>query len=126
MVIEYAHALAKSTEGTSKDQAKIYVARLVEILKREGKLKALPQILREFKRIIEQRNAKTPTLTVAQKKDAANATKELKAILKEAVVSDSVVDDSIIGGWRYVGRDTLVDNSYKTALIDLYRNITRT
>lgn len=125
MVVEYAHALKKSTTGATKQQLTKRFDAFLELLKNEGKLKALPAILKELQRLDEQEQAQAPTLYVASKKAETRAKRELKEALEEKSTPTVATDETLIGGWRFVGGDTLVDRSYKTALIKLYRNITK-
>jgi len=127
MPIEYAQALENSLEGvTSEAQATERVNALVTVLKNAGKLKALPAILREFKRMQLRKTAQRATLTIAHKDTEQVARAELAARLTEKTVGDIsiAIDENLIGGWRYVDHDTLVDTSYKAGLLELYRKIT--
>lgn len=127
MPTEYAHALYHSLKDvTSEAEVTTRMSALMRVLRKAGKMKALPTILREFTRIHERNAARQATLTVARETDLPTARAALAARLPGAH-SDvaAVVDDTLIGGWRYVHHDTLIDTSHKAALLALYRRITK-
>jgi len=128
MPVEYAHALSHSLANvTEKQDALDRVDSLVYSLRESGKLKALPAILKEYERIEAKKTSVKPTIEVASEKDKDNALQELmeklNATPKNIVVE---VKDNLIGGWRYTDKDTIIDESYRAALLKLYRNITTT
>lgn len=127
MPTEYAHALYRSTkELTTKKEIVARVESLVDVLRTEGKMKALPGIVREYERIQASHSAGNPTLTVAKEADTKRALAELKKHLENKKADTQVViDETLIGGWRYSDKDTLLDTSYKNALLELYRRITK-
>lgn len=126
MPIEYAHALHNSLKGVTKDsEVNNYVDALISTLKKSGKLKALPSILREFERIQLKKNSHKPKLTIANESHKAGALKELEGKIAGSSSDITItIDQNIVGGWRYENNDTLLDTSYKAALIELYRRIT--
>ena len=126
MPLEYAHALHNALKKAStKNEATSHVDALVATLKDSGKLKALPAILREYQRIQLRKNAQKPTLTLSAKEKESEALKELEQKLGEKVSDVAIAtDENLVGGWRYVHHDTLIDASYKTALLELYRRVT--
>lgn len=117
---EYAHALSSSlARGT--DEAKL-VDGLVKHLKEEGRMKLLPGIVRELKRLQSETGKLLPSLEIASEGDRASAI----AGAKEAgiIVDDVTVNPSLIKGWRARSGGVLVDRSAKQALVDLYQKIT--
>lgn len=127
MPIEYAHALNRSlADVTTKEAAHARVEGLVDALVRAGKTDALPAVLREFERIASQKTARTPQLAVAKESDAQNALHELAAHYTHADTAHTTIitDENLVGGWRYIDSDTLIDTSYKAALLELYRRVT--
>ncbi|MAJ97086.1 hypothetical protein CL644_02220 [bacterium] len=126
MPIEYAHALHNARKKAStKDEAANYVDALVATLKESGKLKALPAILREYQRIQVRKNAQKPILTLSTKEEEDEALKELEQRLGDKVGDVAIAtDENLVGRWRYVNHDTLLDTSYKAALLELYRRVT--
>lgn len=126
MPVEYAHALHRSVSKLStKKQVEACFDAFLEQLKKEGKSKALSSILREYIRICARESAQEPTLMVARKDDVQTAKEEVSERLGKKFDSlHTVTDANLIGGWRYVDNDTLIDTSYKAALLALYRRIT--
>ena len=125
MAREYAHALAKAAEeATSQQQVSALVQNCIALLKKEGKETALPRIARELGRIAQRQQSYQPTLHVATQKAATQALKELAQLAPEAVVGETQEDQTLIGGWRYTSRDTLIDATHKSALLQLYRTLT--
>ncbi len=121
MHADYAQAvlLARTREGASDESV---VTGLIRNLKETGRMKLLPGILRELKRL-EARAAKTaPTLELASEKDRAAA----EAVLAAAGVTprETIVNPSLIRGWRARANGVLMDRSAKRALIDIYQKIT--
>jgi hypothetical protein len=71
-------------------------------LKRTGRMKLLPRVLRELRR--EEAHAKR---TAPKRETSAD-------------------NPSLISGWRTLEGGTLTDHTGKSALIDMYRNIIAT
>lgn len=125
MPVEYAHALSRSLENaTSSSEAEARVDELVTVLKREGKMRALPAVLRELERLQARKSSQKPTLTVTKESDSRKALEELGNHLSKVPEVEVKTDERLVGGWRYTDSDTLVDASYKTALLELYRRVT--
>lgn len=135
---EYAHALAQSLQGvTDASTIDSHIDALVASLERSGKRPALPAVLREYERLVARKHIATPTLYVAHEREADGARKDLTEYLAThdiAIQASTnqkgdeekkiVIDDTLVGGWRYIGKDILVDASHKAALLSLYRRIT--
>jgi len=120
---EYAQALFRAQQTTA-DPHKTVEA-LVSLLKRSGKIKALPAILKAYERLEAQHHAHAPRIVLADESDAAMAQTKVRSLLGEkASQADMHINKTLIGGWRYEDKDTLVDASYKKVLLQLYRTIT--
>lgn len=116
----YADALMR-LQGSAKEAE--LTENLIAHLKREGRMKLLPGILAELKRRDVRSRALAPVLEVAHESDKAAAQAALKA---EGVAAAHVrVNHSLLQGWRLKSANTLIDQSGKRALIDLYRKITK-
>lgn len=125
MPAEYAHALYRAIQDAPDSHtAQRYTDALIAHLKREGRMRALPAIARELARIDERRAATRPVLSVARERDIERARTQLAKYLDADVQPATRVDERLIGGWRYTDTNTLVDASYKRALLDLYARIT--
>ena len=117
---EYAQALSGSlARGT--DEAKL-VDGLVKHLKEEGRMKLLPGIVRELKRLQTEASKLAPSLEIATEADRAASMQAAKDAGIETV--DVTVNPSLIKGWRARSGSVLVDRSAKQALVDLYQKIT--
>jgi F0F1-type ATP synthase delta subunit len=86
----------------------------------------MPKIAHAFQRLAAREAAReSRTLTVAKESDAKGALVSLRAAVQG--LGDDVevqIDPHLIGGWRYVGDETLLDASYKKQLLDIYQRIT--
>lgn len=115
----YAKALGELVKGGMKEEDAF--KKLLTHLKESGRLKVLPQLLRELRTQAERQGSREPMLEVASEAEAKSAEAEVK---KEGVSAKAVVNPSLIRGWRLTTADTLIDRSGKSALIDLYRKVT--
>jgi len=128
METAYAQALWHLLEkGISPKKA---VGALHEGLVSRGRQALMPRIARAFARIAardEKRNGMV--LSITREKDERSAKRAVKAILAELEVSPSdvavKVDTSLIGGWRFEGREMLVDASWKKHLLSIYNRATQ-
>ncbi|MDB5245015.1 MAG: hypothetical protein JWN90_120 [Parcubacteria group bacterium] len=98
------------------------VARLIEQLQSRGRMKLLPRILAELKKLEAGSGDATSFIEVATEKEKAAATAFAHDL---GIKTDVVVNSSLISGWRVLGNGTLTDRSGKRALIDIYRSITQ-
>lgn len=95
--------------------------RLTEHLRATGRMKLLPQLLSELRRLEKRNAAHLPVLEAATEKERGEA----EAAAKEVGVSTrAVINPDLVTGWRLVGANILIDRSGKRALLDLYRAIT--
>lgn len=112
----YADALTSAVKkGGNEDTL---VSNLLAHLKAEGRIKLLPGILRELKRMQVHEAKLVPVLEVATAAEKAVA-------LKESGATHAVVNDRLISGWRLKSGSSLIDRSGKQALVDIYKNIVR-
>jgi F0F1-type ATP synthase delta subunit len=116
---EYAQALfdlAQKPQASPKD----LVERLIKHLDETGRMKLLPHILREYRRIEARNEAFEDLLEVASEQEASAAAKEAGAL---GISASPVVNPDLVTGWRARSGSRLVDRSGKRALVDLYRAI---
>ena len=120
----YADALvAMVKKGAEPAHAVKSLAEHLEACGKSGMLRRLPATLAR-KGIAAQRG-ECVVLEVAHEKDVHRAKQEA-TILYGSVGGTTVRhDESIVGGWRLVGQNTLIDNSFKRHLLDFYRQLTR-
>lgn len=117
----YAKALddLTRTQGMREDEA---YEKLLTHLRATGRMKILPQLLRELKTLRERKRMHAPSLEVAS---AAESSAAEKAAKEQGVEVKAVVNPALVTGWRLTTGAALVDRSGKRALIDLYRSIVR-
>lgn len=115
----YAQILYKLQESGKEQSAESLIAHL----KRTGRLKLLPRILRAYKEEIERRGEKSVSVEIASSADEAEALKEAKAHGIDA--PKTVVNKNLLKGFRVRTQGKLIDRSAKRSLIDLYYNIVR-
>jgi F0F1-type ATP synthase delta subunit len=117
----YAQALYEAAHKEGAD-AKLVVKNLVKHLQAEGRIKLLPGILGEVKRLEAAQAKLAPTVEVSH---SGESTKALKAAKEFGIHAEhATVNPALIKGWRATGNGKLVDHSAKRELIDLYRRIT--
>ncbi len=118
---EYAQAIATMSRETGRDQAALADG-LIAHLRKTGRSKMLPGILRELTLTKEREQKLAPVLEVATESETSAA----KAFLaKEGVEVETVhVNPSLIRGWRARANGLLWDHSAKRALTDIYKKIT--
>lgn len=118
---DYAIAVhqARMREGATDESV---VAGLVRHLKETGRMKLLPGIVRELKKLEARAEKHAAILEVASERETSAA----EAALKEAGITPqhTIVNTSLIRGWRVRAHGTLIDRSAKQSLIDIYQNIT--
>jgi F0F1-type ATP synthase delta subunit len=123
----YAQALWQMIEKGTQPKKALHM--LVESLKVRGREALLPRIARAFERLAAREMKKNAVvMSVAHEKDASKAKREVKGLLEE-IGADSKdieikLDESLIGGWRFEGRGTLVDTSFKKSLLEMYNHAT--
>jgi F0F1-type ATP synthase delta subunit len=121
MIDDYTRLLEATAELEDKAVSDAAVTKLIRHLKSSGRMKLLPQIAHELKKVASRRHALRPRVEVAHAKDAPAALRAAAALGIEA--PKAIVNPSLIRGWRARKGDTLVDRSAKQALIHIYQNV---
>jgi F0F1-type ATP synthase delta subunit len=116
--IDYAQAVYALKEN----ETDIVVDGLVSVLKKRGAISLLPNILKEYEALLARKNAEGPTITIADESKKDEIINLLSKDIKESN-PEIKVDASIIGGYVYKTKNILLDKSYKSALLGMYRNI---
>lgn len=115
----YAKALdSLLASGMTEEEA---FNKLLAHLKESGRMKLLPQLLRELKTQAKRKQAREPMLEVASSAEVKDAEASAN---KEGSTLKASVNPDLISGWRLTTADMLIDRSGKRALIDLYRKVT--
>ena len=123
MIDTYTRLLEVTAELEDKAASDAAITKLIIHLKSAGRMKMLPQIARELRKVAARRHALRPNVEVAHQHEAAAA---LQAAAHVGIVaSHARVNPSLIHGWRARNGDILVDHSAKSALLSLYQNVTQ-
>lgn len=112
---------------TTKDVETV-LKNAMALLSKKGHTRLWPAVLRGVVREFEKRSVEAvPQVTVA--KESAEQSEALKLALASlgatAAPPKTVVDSTLIGGFLVQYQDRMIDASYKRALTDLYRKITK-
>jgi F0F1-type ATP synthase delta subunit len=110
--------IAELEDDKAADEA---VEKLIRHLSVSGRVKMLPEIARELKKVVARRKSREAVVEIAHEKDAKHALAEAKAEGIEA--AHARVNHSLIAGWRGRSDGTLVDRSAKAALVAIYQRI---
>jgi F0F1-type ATP synthase delta subunit len=114
----YAAALERLIAGGMTEE--VAFDKLIAHLRGSGRLKILPQLLRELRMRQERNQVSEALLEVATAAEAASAEAAAK---KEGITAKAIVNPDLISGWRARSGGTLIDRSGKRALVDLYHRI---
>ncbi|MEK7604493.1 MAG: F0F1 ATP synthase subunit delta [Patescibacteria group bacterium] len=123
MIDTYTRILEAAAEVEDKEASDAAVTKLIMHLKSMGRLKMLPQIARELRKVAARRAARRPVIEVAHHKEAAAALRAAAAAGISA--SHTSVNHGLIHGWRARSHGRLIDHSAKRALLTIYQTVTR-
>lgn len=124
---DYARAIvALQEEG--KSDAEI-ASGLSRILTARGHERLVPRIERALVSLeIRNKKKNTRTMRISKVEDAQTFAKDISQAMSSlragAEEYETVVDDRIVGGFILTNGTTMIDASYRTALVSLYRAIT--
>lgn len=101
---------------------------LVRLLKQKGHSPLLPQIVREYEKLLRKdERASTAEIRVSNKSDIARLKDRIASYETELAFSANdariVEDPSIVGGFIIKQGAREVDGSFRARLIKLYRNL---
>ncbi|MDB4992442.1 MAG: hypothetical protein JWL75_687 [Parcubacteria group bacterium] len=116
----YAKALYELASKEGADSKKL-VDTLIAHLRETGRMKLLPRILLELKRIDARAGTLMESLEVASESEISEATKEAKEL---GINANATVNKDLVSGWRARTGSRIIDRSGKRALLDLYKRIT--
>lgn len=103
-------------------EAKRASEKLIDHLKRHGRVKLLPDLLHSLKAIDARHQSLAPIVEVAHQHDAKNA---ISAAEKAGIhASHAKVNHELLSGWRAQAEGKLVDHSGKGALVAIYQKVT--
>lgn len=97
------------------------ILRVHKALEAKGRTGLMPQIANAFRRLaLKDADQHRSLLTVAHAKDEHKARKA-----SGAEGAKLTVDSTLIGGWTFEDKGTLVDASWKTYLLSIYNAATQ-
>lgn len=121
----YAQALKEIIRDGKGNEETIGVS-FVNLLKKKGHIKLLPQILKEFEKFSEKDiDTKQVVLTVARIADENRFKSDALQYITgfDEGHLKTKIDESLVGGFKIETKDIVVDASYKKKLLNLYREI---
>lgn len=98
-----------------------YATKVVAYMKKKGHTTLLSQVVRILERMPKKEGG---VLTVARKADAKKFHPHIEQVGGQSDSVRVVVDPSIVGGYIAQKGPTLLDASYRRALVQLYQNVT--
>lgn len=101
---------------------------LQKIMEQKGHTSLFAAVLRGVLRVLETQKSTGTVVYVAKAGDETELADTIKAALAEleAVGEPTVVvDETLVGGAVVQSNNFVLDRSYKTALINLYRSVTK-
>jgi F0F1-type ATP synthase delta subunit len=123
----YAHALTVALEqAPTTEAAQARWQSFQALLRRRGHEKLLPRILSEYQRLVSKRQRRQRVwmrINEEADKDAAMNVANEYLTPQQRDRLQTRVDATLIGGFQLETHDTLVDNSYKRMLLQLYRRL---
>jgi F0F1-type ATP synthase delta subunit len=121
MIDDYTRLLEATAELEDKTVSDVAITKLILHLKSIGRMKMLPQIVRELKKVAARRHALRPHVEVAHQKEEAAA---LMAAAEAGIIArHASVNTSLIYGWRAREGGRLIDRSAKRALLHIYQQV---
>jgi len=122
MIDDYTRLLEATAELEDKVASDAAITKLILHLKSAGRMKMLPQIARELRKVAARRHALRPYVEVAHEKETAAA---LHAAAEMGIIArHASVNHSLIHGWRAREGGKLIDHSAKRALLHIYQQVT--
>jgi F0F1-type ATP synthase delta subunit len=120
------HAYAKVLEDAeAHGLGKPFAEKMLSYMKAKGHLSLLPSVIKVASRL----GAKKAAVAVyAKKEDAAKYKNETASAFKNleyAGTHETVIDPNIVGGFTVRANGKIVDKSFRSALVSLYRSIVR-
>lgn len=120
LITQYVHLIAQALEGGASSGV---ADRLIRAMKRRGHLSLLP---RAYQRALSQGGSKKATVTVAKPEDAEVFASEIATALQKHASGEAyevVADEKVVGGYIVRAKGVVIDASYRTALVSLYKKI---
>lgn len=122
MIDDYTRLLEATAELEDKAVSDAAITKLILHLKSAGRMKMLPEIVSELRKVAARRHALRPHVEVAHERETAAA---LRAAAHAGIIAKHAsVNTDLIHGWRARSGDKLIDHSAKRALLHIYQKVT--
>jgi F0F1-type ATP synthase delta subunit len=122
MIDDYTRLLEATAELEDKAASDAAITKLIMHLKSAGRMKMLPAIARELRKVAARRHALRPYVEVAHQKEEAHALRAAAEL--GIIVRHARVNPALIQGWRARSKGKLVDHTAKRALLHIYQQVT--
>jgi F0F1-type ATP synthase delta subunit len=121
----YAEVLHGYFKDHSEQEQSDFFEKFKAFLESKKELQLLPAILKEVESIIARDTKEGVTLIVRDETDAERYGKELDQHADNFDISNitTEIDETIVGGYILKSATNMVDNSYKTQLINMYQQL---
>tara|TARA_B100000678_G_C17907565_1_gene381954 strand:- start:22 stop:438 length:417 start_codon:yes stop_codon:yes gene_type:complete len=122
----YAQLLLQEKKNRSESEFDSFFNLFIQYLQEKKREKLLPAIYREINQLLEQKESSNETtLVVASDADIDQIKNDIKSYESEFDLENMSIetDKHIVGGYTLKNARTMIDASYRTALLDLYKKI---
>lgn len=127
IVDQYALTLIEAADTKTETDFNAFFDNFVSVLKKKHHYKSLPAILRAVERLSSNKDAANKTVLVVREAVLAGNYQDI--VMQHADIFgteyDVVEDPQIVGGFMLKNRTNLVDGSYRSRLVKLYKQLTR-
>jgi len=117
--IAYARALYEATDGLSGKNLSVVIGRFVALLGQHQMLKSANRIIAEFERLSKERAGIVEIQIIGSRELPAATVSQIKKVFGEKVEATMSVEPALLGGVVVKTRDTILDGSLRTQLVNL-------
>jgi len=118
---DYAQTLLHMTQSS---EAEFSFDNFIGLLKEKKQYKMLPAIMDKYQQLLTQQSADKTVLVVKDASMVDSLQSELHQYAKEFGTEYEVIEDkNIVGGFVLKNKTHMIDNSYRTKLITMYKKL---
>ncbi len=100
------------------------VDNLVGLLQAKGQYKMLPEIIQKYQQLLEQESSDKTTLIVRDSSVITDMQSQLDLHAEQFGTEYKVVEDkNIVGGFILKNKTSMIDNSYRSKLLVMYKKL---
>lgn len=125
IVDQYARTLVQAATEKDGKEFNLFFDNFVGLLKQKKHYKSLPSILRSVERLSGNKDSANKTIMIVR--EAALAGQYTDIVKQHADIFceeyDVVEEPGIVGGYVIKNRTNLLDGSYRTGLMNLYKKL---